>query len=437
MAGKSPNEPACACRTPGLTALSAALTSVLRIADRAVLVAAIPLGVGGSYLGALSVLARPKSPPTPDLSVRFAVVVPAHDEEIGISDTVKSLQSVDYPPENVRIVVVADNCTDATAARARAAGVEVIERRDPHRRGKGYALSVAFERLLDEATPVHAIVVVDADTRVSPNLLQAFSGHLATGAQAMQASYRVANASNAWRATLMSVAFACMHDVRSLGRERLGLSTGLRGNGMCFSTRSLQRVPHRANSLVEDVEHGLDLADRGVRVEFVHEASVEAEMPEHDDTAASQRQRWERGRAALRRERGPALIADAIRKFDPVRADLAADLVMPPLAQFVAAFGVVGSAAATVSIARRNASLAAVPLGLGGLGLCTHIAQGWRQSRTGVVGLRALTKVPTYILWKIGLRRSELNRKSSLRNGRRDAEDWVRTTRNAERPERT
>jgi 1,2-diacylglycerol 3-beta-glucosyltransferase len=414
-----------------------ALHSVFRVADRAVLAAAVPLGIGGSYLGALSLLARPKAPPSPDLSVQFVVVVPAHDEEIGISDTVKNVQSVDYPPGNVRIVVVADNCSDATAERARAAGAEVIERTDPQHRGKGYALAFAFERLLGEHAPAHAIVVVDADTRVSSNLLQAFSGHLATGAQAMQASYRVANASNAWRAALMSVAFACMHDVRSLGRERLGLSTGLRGNGMCFSTRSLQRVPHRSTSLVEDVEHGLDLAARGVRVEFVHEASVEAEMPEHDDNAASQRQRWERGRAALRRERGLSLILDAVRNVDPVRADLAADLIMPPLAQLVAAFGVVGSATVAVSAARRHVSWATIPLGLGGLGLCTHIAQGWRQSGTGVAGLRALTKVPTYILWKLGLQRAGQNRKSSLGNSHRNAEDWVRTTRNAERLERT
>jgi 1,2-diacylglycerol 3-beta-glucosyltransferase len=410
---------------------------VLRFADRAVLAAAVPLGIGGGYLGALSFLARPKSSPVPDLSIQFVVVVPAHNEEIGIFDTVKSLQSVDYPPGNFRIVVVADNCTDATAERARSAGAEVMERIDPQQRGKGFALSFAFDRLLREATPADAIVVVDADTRVSSNLLHAFSGHLATGAQAMQASYRVANASNAWRATLMSVAFACMHDVRSLGRERLSLSTGLRGNGMCFSTRLLQRVPHRSTSRVEDVEHGLDLADRGVRVEFVHEASVEAEMPEHDDNAASQRQRWEQGRAALRRERGPRLIVDALRKADPVRADLAADLIMPPLAQFVAAYVFVGSVTVAVSSARHRVSLAAIPLGVGGLGLFAHIAQGWRQSGTGVEGLRALAKVPTYILWKIRLQWSRQNHRSSLGNGSRDAEDWVRTTRNAERLERT
>ena len=53
---------------------------------------------------------------------RFVVLVPAHDEAAGIAGTVRNLQALDWPVEAFRIVVIADNCTDATAARARSRG---------------------------------------------------------------------------------------------------------------------------------------------------------------------------------------------------------------------------------------------------------------------------------------------------------------------------
>ena len=98
---------------------------------------------------------------------------------------------------------------------------------------------------------------MDADTLVSPNLLRAFAARLDAGAAAVQARYGVRNPDASWRTRLMAIAFALFHDLRSLGRERLGLSAGLRGNGMCFSTRLLREVPHQAFSVVEDLEYGL------------------------------------------------------------------------------------------------------------------------------------------------------------------------------------
>ena len=71
---------------------------------------------------------------------RFAIVVPAHNEEIAIAKTVGSLVSIEYPRALFDVLVVADNCTDTTAALARAGGAEVLERTDAVQRGKGYAL---------------------------------------------------------------------------------------------------------------------------------------------------------------------------------------------------------------------------------------------------------------------------------------------------------
>ena len=205
------------------------------------------------YLGLLTLLSVPRRAPVASKLAKFVVVVPAHNEEAQIATTVQSLKAVDYPAELFDVLVVADNCTDATAAHAEAAGARVLQRQNDQLRGKGYALEYAFDTILTDPT-VDAAVVVDADTVVSRSLLRAFAARLELGFLAVQAEYGVRNPDASWRTRLMAVALGMFHRLRSLGRERLEVSAGLRGNGMCFATKLLREHPHKAFGLVEDVE---------------------------------------------------------------------------------------------------------------------------------------------------------------------------------------
>ena len=102
-----------------------------------------------AYLGLIAVAAlrgRRREDMVPSRPARFLFVIPAHDEEANIPSTIESCRAVSYDPALYRVVVIADNCTDATADLARAAGAEVIERTDPLRRSKGHALEYFFEQ---------------------------------------------------------------------------------------------------------------------------------------------------------------------------------------------------------------------------------------------------------------------------------------------------
>jgi 1,2-diacylglycerol 3-beta-glucosyltransferase len=361
--------------------------------------AGVPVAGVGAYLGVLTMFSRGLPTPAPDYSRYFAIVVPAHNEATGIVATIASLRALDYPADRFEIVVIADNCTDTTAELARATGVTVIERFDDARRSKGFALADVFPKVL-EKPEVDAIVVIDADTQVDTNLLSALGARFASGAHAAQADYQVANPDGGWRTELMAVAFTCFHEVRSMGRERFGLSTGLRGNGMAFTRFSLETVPHEAASLVEDLEHGIALAKAGIRVAYVHEAHVRAEMPVDDDAAASQRKRWEHGRDLMRAEHGLPLLKLAVKNRSKLQADLAADVLIPPLTQVVKANALLGASAFIVSVARKRFGLgsAVAALAFGGLG--AHVGSGWRRSG---VGVSVLAKLPGYLRWKSGL----------------------------------
>jgi predicted PurR-regulated permease PerM len=66
--------------------------------------------------------------------------------------------------------VIADNCTDDTAPIALAAGADVVERHDPGKRGKGYALDFGIRHLALD--PPEIVIVIDADCRVKGNTIQ-------------------------------------------------------------------------------------------------------------------------------------------------------------------------------------------------------------------------------------------------------------------------
>lgn len=387
--------------------------------DLALLVIGSPvLAAAGYLLGATLLSARPRPPAFGTPTRRFRFVVPAHNESAGIGDTVASLLDVDYPSSLFEVVVVADNCSDDTAEKARAAGATVMVRNDTQKRGKGYALDHAFS-----ATPseVDAVVVIDADTLVSPNLLRAFAARRDAGAQAMQADYAVRNPDAGWRTRLVAIAFGAFHIVRSRARERLGLSCGLRGNGMCFAMSLLREVPHRAYSVVEDVEYGLRLGEAGHRVHYTDEAHVYGEMVTTSAAADTQRRRWEEGRKALVRENAWRLLKAGVLKGDRVRLDLALDLLVPPLSTIAvgALIGEVASLGLLVVGAPGFAS-AAFGTALGGVGV--YVLRGWMVSGTGARGLADLGLAPFYVAWKIALR---------FRKPPRATTEWVRTKREA------
>ena len=390
-------------------------------ADLVLALCALPVLVASSYLAALAAVGRRKSPPVaPPPGLRFDVVVPAHDEENGIGDTVSSLLSIDYPRSLFRVLVVADNCRDRTAEIAGAAGAEVLVRQQTEQRGKGFALAYAFDRSLTDRF-ADAVVVVDADTLVSPNLLSAFSARFHAGAAAVQASYGVRNPLASPRTRVMTIALAAFHDVRSVARERLGLSCGLRGNGMGFSREVLRQHPSQAFSIVEDVEYGIQLGYAGVRVEYVPEAIVRGHMASTEPTARSQRRRWERGRQALVRQHLPGLLLQAWRRRDPRLLDLAIDLMVPPLGQLVTII-IIGLALSLLAM-RFGATIAVWPWSAAFFGILAHVFRAWVVSGTGRPGLLALLWSPAYIVWKLRLR---------FHDKGLTPDEWVRTTRGAQ-----
>jgi cellulose synthase/poly-beta-1,6-N-acetylglucosamine synthase-like glycosyltransferase len=370
------------------------------------------------YLLIMTLLSgRLKFPSAPSRSLRFDLIIPAHNEMAIIERTIASLQRIGWPPDRFRVIAVADNCTDATARVAEVAGAQVLIRNDPAKRGKGYALQHAFDASRARQW-ADAVVVVDADAEVSPNLLEAFAARLERGVQAVQAHYGVLNPMTSWRTRLITIAHGAFHIVRSRARERLGLSCGIRGNGWCVTHELLEQVPFRAVSLTEDVEYGIAIGVAGHRVAFAEEAHADADMVSSENIARHQRQRWEEGRFQLMRSKTLGLLAAAVRRRSALCLDLGLDLLVLPLSYValnVLALAILAAGAYRLHVASLIWLWIAIACCIA---LVIYVFRGWRLSGIGAQGLLDLACVPWFLVWRLWI---------TLR--RRESKEWIRTAR--------
>ncbi len=325
---------------------------------------------------------------------RFVIVIPAHDEEAVIGQTLDAVAALEGPATARDVVVVADQCGDRTAEIAAVAGARVLRRSDGPR-GKGAAIRWALDTLggLDPST---IVLVLDADCIPSPNLLTAIDRRIIAGARVVQVDYIVANPDASGASALRHAAFALMNTVRPMGKEALGLSAGLRGTGMAFVAATLAKRGWDTSTLVEDHEHHYALVAAGERVVFAADAHVSSPMPTSFRGALDQQMRWESGRWPLLRRWGPRLVAGAVRHRDVVRADAVLDMLIPSQSLLLAAnLTVLG---AGVRLRSRSAVVFAIAALAGQI---AFVLGGLRVARVPPATYRALLYAPVAVVQKL------------------------------------
>jgi 1,2-diacylglycerol 3-beta-glucosyltransferase len=241
-------------------------------------------------LATVALVPRPRSLAAGPPRARFVVVIPAHNEEAGITATLRSCADLDYPPELFRVVVIADNCSDATAVIARDHGASVLERHDSRLCGKGHALAWALPQVLAEGPD--AVLLLDADCTLERHALQTLAARLAAGQQVLQARVVTANPDASAVSYAAAVGNLLENDLFYAPKDRLGGAVFLRGTGMMFSRAVLETYPWDAYSLAEDSEYTLTLLRAGVAVRWVAEVTVSSDAPTDLSQLKVQRRRW-------------------------------------------------------------------------------------------------------------------------------------------------
>lgn len=229
---------------------------------------------------------------------RFLILIPAHNEEDGLSETLQSLSALRYPKHLINIVVIADRCGDATATVARNGGARCLERTEGPG-GKGAAMSWAMQELRKDGIEFDALVIIDADCVADPRLLETFDDALANGHEVQQGYNYL---SNPWETPFTRV-IAVTSVLRNFlfygGKEPIGCSAMLSGTGMCLSRSVVDRHGWSAFSVAEDWEFSVSLLLNHVPIHFNAWARVFARESKGLKQASRQRLRWATGRYAV------------------------------------------------------------------------------------------------------------------------------------------
>ena len=364
-------------------------------------------------------LSRWQSPPLPNKGLRqpIAVLVPAHNEGTGLLPTLANIQRQLRPGD--RLLVVADNCSDDTAAVARGNGAEVVERNDPTKLGKGFALDCGVRHL--GSNPPEIVIIVDADCKLADGALDHLAHACATTGRPVQALYLMtAPIDSQINHQVAEFSWRVKNWLRPLGLRALGLPCQLMGTGMAFPWGVIRSADLANGQIVEDLKLGLDLAIAGHPPVFCPAARVTSEFASSAMGAGTQRKRWEQGHLEMIFKTAPRLLATAIVRRDRNLLAVALDLAVPPLSLLgMLVLGIFG-----LSLWPAISGYSFVALAIGTTSLTAFVIAtvvAWLRCGRDVVPPSALLLIPSYAFRKLKLYRQFFS-------GKIDS-NWIRTDR--------
>ncbi len=346
------------------------------------------------------------------------IVIPAHNESAGIAATIQTLNQTLAPNESV--LIVADNCTDNTAAVAREYPCVVIERENPANRGKGFALQFAVQYLEQHHSP-SVIVVLDADCRVEDNTVTAISQLALQKNRPVQALNLCEAAEESASLHINSeLGFRFKNLIRPLGLSRLGMPCHLMGTGMAIPWNLLDQVNILGNDLTEDMQLGLELAKTRHPAYFYPEVKVLSDLPQQEAGFISQRTRWEQGHLRTSLTQIPVLLTESLKQRRLDLFVLAMDLTVPPFSLLMMLW--LSAFVTTLLLAVLGATfIPSLLLGLTGAITGFTLLCGWFKFCRKQIPLRAMFSLPFYMVRKIPIYFSFLFKKGER--------NWVRTDR--------
>ncbi|WP_420383818.1 glycosyltransferase family 2 protein [Novosphingobium sp.] len=350
----------------------------------------------------------------------IAILVPAHNEAQTIANTIPFLLGIDDGMR--RVTVIADNCTDQTAGIVASSGIHVINRHDPVRRGKGYAL--AFGRNFLRENPPSVVIVLDADCTLSAADIDSIAKRCIDEQRPIQSSYWFRPELSGTPIVQMSnFALMVKNHFRQRGAVAIGASAILTGSGMAFPWAIFDQLALETGNIVEDLMLTIELIESKITVGFAPFAQTLSNSSSEIGTSA-QRARWEGGFLKTSYQSSRRLIYHGIRSGYWPSIWLGVHLMVPPFTLLVMlnAISIFFILAMAIALELRGlfflAGILSVAMSVMFIGLiCVWKIEGYRH-----LSFRAITKVPGYVVWKLAMYGSLLVQKGPM--------TWQRTDRN-------
>jgi cellulose synthase/poly-beta-1,6-N-acetylglucosamine synthase-like glycosyltransferase len=231
----------------------------------------------------------------------FVLIICAHNEEAVIGNTLEHMLKVDYPVKYLKVLVIADNCTDGTARAARHYQavypnyITVLERKHAVLRGKPHAVKYALDWVDLNLPDTEVISIADADNIYHPNFFNVMNRHINSGSEIVQGYLGIKNPYDNALTTANTLAYRAGARTYFNVRRWLGMSTGLGGTGFVVTRKIIKKLVWDMTSLTEDLEFSVKAVLNGYQVDFAPNAITYDEKPTERRASVKQRTRWMQG----------------------------------------------------------------------------------------------------------------------------------------------
>jgi len=350
---------------------------------------------------------------------KFALIIPAHNEELLIGECLDSAFKIEYPKTKYDVIVIADNCDDSTADIARGAGAICYERIDDSLRGKPFALNWIFTQI--PLNVYDAYVIIDADTVIDKKFLWAMNTEINAGYKVIQGYFGISNPDESWITRLMVIPGILKYRYRYVGKKAMGLSCPLMGNGMCFSREVIERYGWDALTLTENWEYYVKLLLRGYYSTYCDEAYIYSQTAKTLKQGKVQRKRWLKGRLQVISQYFPALVAEFLKKGNVKAIDCCVELTLPSISMLFNYAAILFFSTVMINFAHELDTVYSCWAIFLMFVMFAYFCLGIASSKSPLKTLRALLKAPIFLGWKLVISITSL---CSLTENR-----WVKTDR--------
>lgn len=239
---------------------------------------------------------------------KYAILIAARNEEKVIGNLLDSIAKQDYPRDLLTTFVVADNCTDSTAAIARKKGAICYERFNDQDKTKGFALEFLFNNIESDygINSFEGYFIFDADNLLNTNFVSKMNDAFDSGEKIITSYRNTKNFDENWIASTYALHWIRSSRTSHRARSYLGLATNIQGTGFLFANEIVQNGWHYT-SLTEDRALTADAVSNGYMISYQDEAIFYDEQPIKLKVALRQRLRWSKGHLLAFLESGPKL----------------------------------------------------------------------------------------------------------------------------------
>jgi len=247
---------------------------------------------------------------------RYAVVICARNEQNVIGNLIKSVHNQDYSKKLIDIFVIADNCSDNTAAIARKSGAYVYERFDKIHCGKGYALDWFFKRLKNagEDKAYDAYIIFDADNVLDTAFVSEMNKVFDKGYKIITSYRNSKNYGKNWITAGYSLWFLREAKYLNNARMQLGTSCAISGTGFLVSREIIDKNNGWIHHLLtEDIEFTVDSIINNEIIGYSAGSILYDEQPEKLSQSCRQRMRWAKGFYQVFKKYGARLFKGALK----------------------------------------------------------------------------------------------------------------------------